>query len=61
MAVQLFLASGRSFRFHNTIYKRFACSRSDEVNGRAALGPGVHSGSKRNEYQKLKNNNISGG
>jgi hypothetical protein len=26
----------------------------------AALGPGVYSASKRNEYQKHKNNNVSG-
>jgi hypothetical protein len=26
----------------------------------AALGPGVYSASKRNEYQKYKNNNVSG-
>jgi hypothetical protein len=26
----------------------------------AALGPGVYSASNRNEYQKLKNNNVSG-
>jgi hypothetical protein len=25
-----------------------------------ALGPGVYSASNRNEYQKLKNNNVSG-
>jgi hypothetical protein len=25
----------------------------------AALGPGVYSASKRNEYQKHKNNNVS--
>jgi hypothetical protein len=25
----------------------------------AALGPGVHSASNRNEYQKQKNNNVS--
>jgi hypothetical protein len=27
----------------------------------AALGPGVHSASNRNEYQKQKNNNVSWG
>jgi hypothetical protein len=26
----------------------------------AALGPGAHSASKRNEYLKQKNNNVSG-
>jgi hypothetical protein len=26
----------------------------------AALGPGVHSASNRNEYQKHENNNVSG-
>jgi hypothetical protein len=26
----------------------------------AALGPGVYSASNRNEYQKHKNNNVSG-
>jgi hypothetical protein len=26
----------------------------------AALGPGVYSASKRNEYQKRTNNNVSG-
>jgi hypothetical protein len=26
----------------------------------AALGPGVYSGSNTNEYQKHKNNNVSG-
>jgi hypothetical protein len=26
----------------------------------AALGPGVHSACNRNEYQKQKNNNVSG-
>jgi hypothetical protein len=26
----------------------------------AALGPGVYSASNRNEYQKQKNNNVSG-
>jgi hypothetical protein len=26
----------------------------------AALGPGVYSASDRNEYQKQKNNNVSG-
>jgi hypothetical protein len=26
----------------------------------AALGPGVHSASNSNEYQKQKNNNVSG-
>jgi hypothetical protein len=26
----------------------------------AELGPGVHSASNRNEYQKQKNNNVSG-
>jgi hypothetical protein len=26
----------------------------------ATLGPGVHSASNRNEYQKQKNNNVSG-
>jgi hypothetical protein len=26
----------------------------------AALGPGVHSASNRNEYQKQKNNNVFG-
>jgi hypothetical protein len=26
----------------------------------AALGPGVHSASNRNEYQKKKNNNVPG-
>jgi hypothetical protein len=39
-------------------------SRPDEVNFEiyqlllAALGPGVHSASNRNEYQKHKNNNV---
>jgi hypothetical protein len=38
----------------------------DEVNWKihlilpATLGPGVHSASNSNEYQKQKNNNISG-
>jgi hypothetical protein len=44
-----------------------AASRFDEVNGfhstylifQAALGPGDHSASNRNEYQKQKNN-VSG-
>jgi hypothetical protein len=27
----------------------------------AALGPGVYPASNRNEYQKHKNNNVSGG
>jgi hypothetical protein len=41
-------------------------SRPDEVNSSiylflpAALGPGVHSASNRNEYQKHKNYNVSG-
>jgi hypothetical protein len=26
----------------------------------ASLGPGIHSASNRNEYQKLKNNEVSG-
>jgi hypothetical protein len=26
----------------------------------AALGPGVHSASNKNEYQKYKNDNVSG-
>jgi hypothetical protein len=29
-------------------------------NNSAILGPGVYSASNRNEYQKLKNNNVSG-
>jgi hypothetical protein len=32
----------------------------DEVILPAALGPGVYSASNRNEYQKHKNNNVSG-
>jgi hypothetical protein len=42
--------------------------RPDEVNAffsiylifPAAMGPGVYSASNRNEYQKHKNNNVSG-
>jgi hypothetical protein len=49
-----------------TTSRKVASSRPDEVNFSihlillAALGPGVHSTSNRNEYQKQKNNNVSG-
>jgi hypothetical protein len=46
--------------------RKVACSISDEVTFLiylilpAALGPGVYSASNRNEYQKQKNNIVSG-
>jgi hypothetical protein len=53
---------------HYATSRKIAGSRPDEVNAffsiylilLAALGPGVYSASNRNEYQKQKNNNVSG-
>jgi hypothetical protein len=51
---------------HYATNRKVAGSMSDEVNFKiylilpAALGPGVYSASNRNEYQKHKNNNVSG-
>jgi hypothetical protein len=52
---------------HYTTSRKVADLTPDEVNGflsiylilPATLGPGVHSASNRNEYQKHKNNNVS--
>jgi hypothetical protein len=36
------------------------CSVTGRSRVPAALGPGVYSASNRNDYQKHKNNNVSG-
>jgi hypothetical protein len=56
---------------HYATSRKVACSRPVEENDffffsiylilPAALGPEVYSASNRNEYQKQKNNNVSGG
>jgi hypothetical protein len=49
-----------------TTRRKVGGSRLDEANFLiylifpAALGPGVHSASNRNKYQKHQNNNVSG-
>jgi hypothetical protein len=51
---------------HYATSRKVTDSIPDEVNFYvylilpAALGPGVHSASNRKEYQKYKNNNVSG-
>jgi hypothetical protein len=51
---------------YNATNRKVAGSKPDGVNVRiylilpVELGPGVYSASKRNEYQKRKNNNVSG-
>jgi hypothetical protein len=51
---------------HYATNRKVAGSIPDEVNFliylilSATLGPGVYSASNRNEYQKHKNNNVSG-
>jgi hypothetical protein len=51
---------------HYATNRKVVGSIPDEVNFYihlilpAALGPGVYSASNRNEYQKHKNNNVSG-
>jgi hypothetical protein len=51
---------------HYAASRKVAGSRPNEVNFLiyvvlpTALGPGVYSASSRNEYQRQKNNNVSG-
>jgi hypothetical protein len=65
----MFLRSFRGARSSvvvNATSRKVKGSRPDKVNFSiylilpAALGPGVYSASNRNEYQKQKNNHVSG-